>query len=534
MVSDTSLRDFHGLFHYYKKVHRHRQKLFLQRNLRDFLDSHNYAIRAMREDSENTDTRLRPANGLNGTWSDRKTRSKTASSINRAWKLPASEKALKALLAAQEDVFELNVGEIRPLYEGSSQDRKRRNRAKNTSLPNELPAWELPCKLELQIYKNDKSSSADRIWDIDSGAKSTCLRKELHEATIRGYSSNPTKHAIRLQVDMDEPMKFSTGPLIARRKSDQKNGKLDQSCSWMIDISISFDDDEWLQLVLGEIRSEKRPQFQTTKDLMEVQGTPTNSDRLLVRWKGTFTSLGPQSHLVELRHCKNTQVSRLAYGLEVNMRLSPPLSSSALEHHNNVQRKLSNQKLPDSMPRDVSREKTREAVKIIYILKSRETEHEMKYDDYICPLCNDKNLHRFDLLHLHLYHNHTLCRFKVDKEEEIGGRGSIITVRIGVCIAKTDVPVRRKDPFTNWNPLAVPIAPKQCRKGKDAEITWITPDSPFDVEQYQQGDESWFDQGSETSAKRLLRRSIPTNNTSTTAPVATMTASPLRLTRPPK
>ncbi|KAL9094164.1 MAG: hypothetical protein Q9165_003579 [Trypethelium subeluteriae] len=429
-------------------------------------------------------------NGTNGSVSERKTRSKTRSSDDKIWDFPASGNTLNVLMAAQADVFELELGSIRPL-EASSQEDKRANRAKSGSLRHDLPAWEIPCKIDLRMWEGDeptgKSFVGDGITDRGQKDKALFVRKEVHEAMAKGFVTNSTDGSTRLRIDMDEPLKVNTGPLVARSSVHPK---------FLIEVFVWFEDRARSKILLEEICGQTKPQYQRVGESTASNLSPSNSNCFYVRWKGDLAELPSQNHLLELSHFRNTQMASLGSGLEVTMRLNSPRAKSVLQNHNSFQRQLSSQSSSNTATTTTSSREPREIVKIIYILRSSSQQHEIKYDEYICPLCNNTNLHTFDVFHLHLYHNHTLFNFEVDRHNAHRDGNHLITVRIGIEATRTDLPpsTRRKDA----EPTSPPgLFPERWRCSPSDDLSWLTPSRPFDPSQYQDGDHSWFHEGHE-------------------------------------
>ncbi|KAI9658057.1 MAG: hypothetical protein M1821_002717 [Bathelium mastoideum] len=529
--------------------------------MRTVVDSHKHELQMMRDHHGSVPSgAFRSASGSRATnssrrfESDRKTRSKTAALNGEDWNYTASKSTLNALIAAQTDKFELDLGAVRPMT-GYSQ-RHRLSRSGKTHARHDIPAWELSCKVEIQIDEMaDQIVVGDEAPDHGPMEKFTCARKEVHEANLRGFISSHANET-RIHIDMDEPVKFSLAPLIVRSKSNNENGTLDQPNLWKMDISISFEDEVSSKFALEHICREASLQYQPFEESMGGHDASADSNFLIVRWTGAFTDLGPKTHVLELRHCKNMQVALLGCGLEVNTRLSPPIAASPLGHHNSMKRKLSHRDLPGTMPpANSSKIEPRENIRVIYILKSRDTEHEIQFEDYICPLCNKTNFHSFDLLHLHLHHNHTLCRFKVNRDEDRIGRVPVTTISIGIQIARSDLPTtRRKDRDSDWDQFTPLLEPQKWRKSSDDELAWFAPNTPFDIDQFHNGDETWFQHGHSPSTRPLpqpqflsrsplrsgTRHSLPNPRTASTpataaTTMATTTRSPSRVpTIPPR
>ena len=514
MVADTSLKGIFGPFLFYKQFHQNRPRLFLQRNLRTVIDSHKRALQTMHEQSGNStpaanssNAHSRKTNGINGVAHDRQTRSKTKSSDDNLWNFPASENVLNALIAGQIDRFELEVGAIRPLPRDNSQGGNNPpSYEENFHVCHGIPAWEIPCRVELQVLIEPPSQLAghDAVVNRRQEEEASCVRQEVHEAMIRGYITSPTNDESRLQISMVEPVKFSASSLVAERTTSARDGELVQS--WIvIAMFISSNDRADMTMLVEKIRGQTSPRYQPMGNSAAAKFPTSNSNYLTVQWRGTFADLGPHSHLLEMRHCHNMQAALLGHGLEVNVRLSPPLSESALEHHNAIQRQSFQHSL-HAVARDEPMRAPREAVKLIYTLKSSVHEHEVKYDDYICPLCNEANLRSFDLLHLHLYHNHTLCQFKVNKTQRSNGRTSVFVVRILIEVPRVEHPIRRKDRDNDWHQPLSSIEPKKWRKSQEDEMAWLAPRAPFDAEKYQEGDESWFKKGYDMEPRPSISR----------------------------
>ncbi|KAL9071337.1 MAG: hypothetical protein Q9157_005495 [Trypethelium eluteriae] len=203
-------------------------------------------------------------NGTNGLVSNWKTRSKTKSSDDKIWDFPASGNTLNVLMTAQADVFELELGSIRPLEE-SSQEEKRASRVKTSNLRHDLPAWEIPCKIDLRMWEGDEPTGRSFVGDgiTDRGQKDKALfvRKEVHEAMARGFVTNSKNGSTRLKIDMDEPLKVNTGPLVARSSAQPK---------FLIEVFVWFEDRVRSKILLEEICGQTMPRYQRVEPFARI------------------------------------------------------------------------------------------------------------------------------------------------------------------------------------------------------------------------------------------------------------------------
>ena len=512
MVADTARKEASGPFLFYNTLRRNRPRLFLQRNLRTVVESHKHALQMMRKHTRNSalgansiNTHSKTVNDTYGMGNDRKTRSKTTSSNDKAWNFPASEDILNSLIAAQTDVFELDLGAIRPMQGADVRENERANRVENISSQIDLPAWEVPCTLEVQLFVRDNSGinsdGREHLQQKDvPPASRREIQREFHDIRVRGHITNSTKRGIRVQISMDEPVRFSMNPLVAVTTMNPKSEGF-RALELKIELSIFCRNKADSKMLAEEICGPANLRYQPVSKTTEKSlSNSIGAEFFHVRWEGSLRDLRPQSHLLKLRHHKDAQWVALRYGLEVNTRLSSPLSGSALQHYNGKKRQFSPNPFTttrlDAPPRE-----PHEIVKVIYILKSNGQDHDYRCDDYSCPLCGGLNLQSFDLLHLHLHHNHTLLQFKVDKDQQLNGQNSLITVTVGIQLARTDFLTSRRDRDNDRHQPVPTLAPWKWRKDKEDEMAWLAPKAPFDVERYQRGDETWFHKGYDMEPK---------------------------------
>ena len=426
-------------FYIFKK--KSRNPLFLQRNIRRVLDTHQKQLKAHRAKQQRRMKNPGPA-------SSGQTVASCAS--EKSWSPKEIINILERKTFSKRDpVLRIDVTAIRDRFakfrDGRDGDEPPKKLAKVSPV-------EATCSLT--------------IWDSTSGTFDTVVEQTRKCEIFQQNKPSGERYA---SVELSEPFIVTLQKLLPKReRASQTYGE--QLFSMQLAIMAANSTDQWPP-VETKLPAPRTAQFR------DPTGHLVRFPVLVAKWLRLPRVPENQSEsLLELFASQDQGKYKPKLSLKIDaqwMEAPSPLTVYNSEYRNGLAS-------PESSSRSSSirnRNSARKLAKTSWIFEGlADFMDKLSFDGYTCALCNGQKFPDAHELHFHLINGHDIFTFKVSQTFETNSDGHSIAlglVRTEIADGYEKKLVGKKVPDFR-------------------EMTWIRPDCPFDLEAFLKGDESWL------------------------------------------
>ncbi|MCJ1323433.1 hypothetical protein MMC10_000093 [Thelotrema lepadinum] len=433
-------------FYIFKK--KSRNPLFLQRNIRRVLDTHQKVLKARR--AKKQQRMKNPGSASNG-------HIVTTLGSEKNWSPKEIINILESkTFSSRDPVLRIDVTAIRDRFA------KFRD-AKDIDEPPKKQAKVSPVEATCSLT----------IWDSTSGTFDTVVEQTRKCEVVQQNKPSGERYA---SVELSEPFIVTLQKLLPKReRASQTYGE--QLFSMQLAIMAANSTDQWPP-VETKLPTPRTAQFR------DPTGHLVRFPVLVAKWLRLPRVPENQAEsLLELFASQDQGKYKPKLSLKIDaqwMEAPSPLTVYNSAYRNGLAS-------PESSSRSSStqnRNRGRKMAKTSWIFEGLvDFMDKLSFDGHTCALCHGQHFQDASELHFHLINGHDIFKFDYNQKFEIDSAGHQIAqglVRVEIAEGYERKQVGRKVPDFR-------------------EMTWIRPDRPFDLEAFLKGDESWLGKPSRRS-----------------------------------
>ena len=465
MVDFGRQRIFKADLFLHKALAKRNNLLFLQRNLRHVLESHENLLRkgdeTLHEDMIASERRT------------------------AGWDFPTPA-MLRELMQGQKPVLQIHSLQLR--HSGAKRSATQRSGLRNDEadgfdwLPDPAIDCRLPCTVGVTV--------------LDTRTSKRSVYVESRPATIT-RSHKEAQHPL-FDIELGVPFLIELNKLfvvVDSGSNGRRRYKRTVTAEYMLEVTIQCQDSDDTAELLSRLEN---------RDASSYQSAPWTEGVLKATWK-SLPECPKKGHLLGLRRPKGHKSLDLDYGVDVEMgwlrRQDSPLTTYNKEL---IRLSKPSRQLPTPSASD-DLEKVPKQYAITYNYVSGHITRTCTVQGLRCPICvGGREYPYFAQLKLHClrYHDH----FTFDQDQTQNMPDSAV-IRMTVWIALAEEPYEHKAQSIGSS------------KKERVELNWTAPARPFNVSAYVNGEDDWIAQGNGLSKPKGQRGRPPKHKEKDITPV---------------